>query len=58
MFIAGYTGPVYNEEGQPLIHTILGNWQDFHMEAIRRGDIEVHKFKNVWHLCCSVVKLL
>ena len=41
---SGPTGPAFSEDGQPLAHTILGSWQDFHMEAIQRGDIEVHAF--------------
>lgn len=37
----GSTGPVFDEDGQVLTHTILGSWEDFQQEAIKRGDIEV-----------------
>ena len=37
----GSTGPVFDEEGQVLTHTILGSWEDFQQEAINRGDTEV-----------------
>jgi len=34
------TGPLFDEDGQVLTHTILGSWEDFQQEAITRGDIE------------------
>lgn len=36
----GSTGPVFDEDGQVLTHTILGSWEDFQQEVIKRGDIE------------------
>lgn len=38
--LIGTTGPVFDEDGQVLTHTILGSWEDFQQEAIKRGDIE------------------
>lgn len=38
--ICGTTGPLFDEDGQVLRHTILGSWEDFQNEAIKRGDIE------------------
>ena len=38
----GTTGPLFDEDGQVLTHTMLGSWEDFQQEAIKRGDIEVH----------------
>ena len=38
----GSTGPLFDEDGQVLTHTILGSWEDFQHEAIARGDIEVY----------------
>lgn len=38
----GSTGPLFDEDGQVLTHTILGSWEDFQQEAITRGDIEVN----------------
>lgn len=37
----GATGPQFDEDGQVLRHTILGSWEDFQNEAIKRGEIEV-----------------
>ena len=37
----GTTGPQFDEDGQVLRHTILGSWEDFQNEAIKRGEIEV-----------------
>ncbi|KAK2559432.1 MYCBP-associated protein [Acropora cervicornis] len=36
----GTTGPQFDEDGQVLRHTILGSWEDFQNEAIKRGEIE------------------
>ena len=41
VLILGTTGPLFDEDGQVLTHTILGSWEDFQQEAIKRGDIEV-----------------
>ncbi|XP_078360257.1 MYCBP-associated protein-like [Oculina patagonica] len=38
--LVGTTGPLFDEDGQVLTHTILGSWEDFQQEAIKRGDIE------------------
>lgn len=38
--LVGTTGPLFDEEGQVLTHTILGSWEDFQTEAVKRGDIE------------------
>lgn len=38
--ICGTTGPQFDEDGQVLRHTILGSWEDFQNEAIKRGEIE------------------
>lgn len=37
----GTTGPQFDEDGQVLRHTILGSWEDFQNEAIKREEIEV-----------------
>ena len=49
-FFVGSTGPLFDEEGQVLTHTILGSWEDFQQEAIKRGDIEVF---NTFNTLCS-----
>lgn len=49
-FSVGSTGPLFDEEGQVLTHTILGSWEDFQNEAIKRGDIEVRIPSNPWQL--------
>lgn len=40
----GSTGPQFDEDGQVLRHTILGSWEDFQNEAIKRGEIEVYLY--------------
>ena len=46
----GTTGPLFDEDGQVLRHTILGSWEDFQNEAIKRGEIEV---LYCLHMYCS-----
>lgn len=40
----GSAGPQFDEDGQVLRHTILGSWEDFQNEAIKRGEIEVYLY--------------
>ncbi|XP_050397125.2 MYCBP-associated protein isoform X4 [Patella vulgata] len=35
---SGYGGPQYNSKGDVLSHSLLGSFDDFHNEAVKRGD--------------------
>lgn len=50
LFSVGTTGPLFDEDGQVLTHTMLGSWEDFQQEAIKRGDIEVRLNLSYRHL--------
>ena len=39
--IPGFAGPRYNEEGAPIPHSLLGSYDEFRKEAIKRGDLLV-----------------
>ncbi|XP_078330046.1 MYCBP-associated protein-like isoform X1 [Crassostrea virginica] len=36
---SGFAGPRYNEEGAPIPHSLLGSYDEFRKEAIKRGDL-------------------
>ncbi|XP_021346742.1 MYCBP-associated protein-like isoform X3 [Mizuhopecten yessoensis] len=37
--VSGFAGPRYDEYGNVIPHSILGNYDDFHKEAVDRGDL-------------------
>ncbi|CAL1533076.1 unnamed protein product [Lymnaea stagnalis] len=37
--ITGYAGPRYDEKGDVIPYSILGKYEDFHKEAVQRGDL-------------------
>lgn len=39
--MAGFAGPRYNDEGAPIPHSLLGSYDEFRKEAIKRGDLLV-----------------
>ena len=41
MNYAGFAGPRYDNDGNVLPYSILGNYNEFQQEAIRRGDLMV-----------------
>lgn len=36
---SGFAGPRYNDEGAPVPHSLLGSYDEFRKEAIKRGDL-------------------
>ncbi|XP_056002049.1 MYCBP-associated protein-like isoform X3 [Ostrea edulis] len=36
---SGFAGPRYNDEGAPIPHSLLGSYDEFRREAIKRGDL-------------------
>lgn len=36
---SGFSGPKYNLEGHVIPHSLLGNYEDFRNEALKRGDL-------------------
>lgn len=36
---SGFAGPRYDEDGNVIPHSILGNYEDFHREAVKQGDL-------------------
>ncbi|XP_065944680.1 MYCBP-associated protein isoform X6 [Magallana gigas] len=36
---SGFAGPRYNDEGAPIPHSLLGSYDEFRKEAIKRGDL-------------------
>ncbi|XP_033725528.1 MYCBP-associated protein-like isoform X2 [Pecten maximus] len=39
MDVSGFAGPRYDDVGNVIPHSILGNYDDFHKEAVTRGDL-------------------
>lgn len=37
----GFAGPRYDTDGHVVAHSILGSYEDFQREAIKRGDLMV-----------------
>ncbi|XP_059140041.1 MYCBP-associated protein-like isoform X2 [Physella acuta] len=35
----GYAGPRYDEKGNVINHSLLGTYEEYHREAVRRGDL-------------------
>ncbi|XP_061190862.1 MYCBP-associated protein-like isoform X2 [Saccostrea echinata] len=36
---SGFAGPRYDEDGAPIPHSLLGSYEEFRKEAIKRGDL-------------------
>jgi len=43
-YLPGFAGPRYDPEGHVVSHSILGNYDDFQNEAIKRGDLLVSHY--------------
>ena len=39
--ISGFAGPRYDDNGNVIAHSILGSYDDFQTEAVKRGDLLV-----------------
>ena len=39
--ISGFAGPRYDDDGNVVAHSILGSYDDFQTEAVKRGDLLV-----------------
>lgn len=46
--LLGFAGPRYNDEGAPVPHSLLGSYDEFRKEAIKRGDLLVRDHLVVW----------
>ena len=57
IFIAGFAGPRYDPLGNVVAHSILGNYDDFHREAISRGDLLVYRDNFTIFLSHSIIYL-
>ena len=42
--ISGFAGPRYDDDGNVVAHSILGSYDDFQTEAVKRGDLLVSTF--------------
>lgn len=41
MLFTGFSGPRYDIDGHVISHSLLGNYEDFRNEALKRGDLLV-----------------
>lgn len=46
--LLGFAGPRYNDEGAPVPHSLLGSYDEFRKEAIKRGDLLVRDHLVLW----------
>lgn len=56
--LLGFAGPRYNDEGAPIPHSLLGSYDEFRKEAIKRGDLLVrNNLPYLWEVI-SLVNLI